>query len=178
MKIYQHQQLDNPESQIRILTLRRGTRNKPQSCSLGNVALANAPPYEALSYCWGSELNKPTVVLQQGSDSSPFPVTQNLFQALRRIRQPWADCQIWTDAICTYSHRTTMNYFESLRFVPQFSEGSNFTHLASQIWQYNRRIRTFAGSEGPPLGLGCSCPLYPSFVSAKPAAWKLRSAEW
>jgi hypothetical protein len=25
-------------------------------------------------------------------------------------------------------------------------------------------------AQGPPLGLGCSYPLYPSFVSAKPAA--------
>ena len=100
MKYYQHQQLDNPGSQIRILTLRRGTRNEPLSCSLENVALENAPPYEALSYHWGSKDNKPTIVLQQGLDSLPFPVTKNLFQALQRIRQPWADRQIWTDAIC------------------------------------------------------------------------------
>ena len=105
-------------------------------------------------------------------------VTKKLEAALRGLRgldEYKAGIKLWADAICIYSHRTTMNYFESLRFVPQFSEGSNFTHLASQIWQYNRRIRTFAGAKGPPLGFGCSCPRYPSFVSAKPAAWKLRS---
>jgi hypothetical protein len=50
------------------------------------------------------------------------------------------------DLLCIYSHRTTMNYFESLRFVPQFFEGFNFTHLASQIWQYIRLRFQFAVS--------------------------------
>jgi hypothetical protein len=32
------------------------------------------------------------------------------------------------------------NTLGTLRFAPQFFEGFNFTHLASQIWQYNSGI--------------------------------------
>jgi hypothetical protein len=51
--------------------------------------------------------------------------------------------------------------------------GSAPEHWASAALMPIRRGQF--GLRGPPLGLGCSCPLYPSFVSAKPAAWKLRS---
>ncbi len=37
------------------------------------------------------------------------------------------------DPVCIYSNRTAMKYLRIMRFIPQFFEGFNFMHLASQI---------------------------------------------
>jgi hypothetical protein len=61
------------------------------------------------------------------------------------IGSTWCLC-CWIVWVCIYSYRTTMNYFRSLRFVPQVFEGLDFTYLASQIWQYIRRCFQFTVS--------------------------------
>ena len=42
--------------------------------------------YEALSYTWGSSDDARTVYLSNGSNEDEFPVTKNLWLALRRLR--------------------------------------------------------------------------------------------
>lgn len=42
-----------------------------------------APPYEALSYVWGDTRVPPVYIELTGRD---FPVTQNLYSALRSLR--------------------------------------------------------------------------------------------
>jgi Heterokaryon incompatibility protein (HET) len=79
-------------------------------------------------------------------DGKHLAISKCLYIALGNLRSITTSRVLWADAICIYSHRTTMNYFESLRFGPQFFEGFNFTHLASQIWQYIRLRFQFAVS--------------------------------
>ena len=131
---YPYQVLDAEQRQIRVLTLLPGNWHDPISCELRVVPLNDDPAYFALSHVWGD----PKVTLPIFLHKHALQVTSNLENALRRLRGPTKPMVIWIDALCIYSHRTTMNYFESLRFVPQFFEGFNFTHLASQIWQYIR----------------------------------------
>ncbi|KAK4560660.1 hypothetical protein LTR86_005238 [Recurvomyces mirabilis] len=53
-------------------------------------------PYEALSYCWGSEIKDHIIRCNE----HPFPVTANLYLALLRLRhETWAR-YLWVDAIC------------------------------------------------------------------------------
>jgi hypothetical protein len=139
---------DLGESDIRFLRLHTGREDEPLAGDLLHFERRSAPAYQAVSYVWGDPSLSRELYLQEGI----LAITASLAALLRRCRSllgcgRLTEIMFWVDAVCTYSHRTTMNYFESLRFVPQFSEGFNFTHLASQIWQYNRRIRTFAGSE-------------------------------
>ena len=96
--------------------------------------------YVTLSHCWGSN---PIISLQKGLVSAfkkniPWNQLPLSFQDALVVTRKLKIKFLWIDSLCIYSHRTTMNYFESLRFVPQFFEGFNFTHLASQIWQYIR----------------------------------------
>jgi hypothetical protein len=105
--------------------------------------LAEAGDYLAISYAWGDpEPNRKIIC-----NGTELYVPENTFRTLFTIYHHVQKCStglyrkgkavtLWIDALCIYSHRTTMNYFGSLRFVPQFFEGFNFTQLASQIWQY------------------------------------------
>jgi hypothetical protein len=91
--------------------------------------------FAALSYCWGKTLpittKRSTIAARKlGLEWSTLPpVFQDAVTVTRNLGLEY----IWIDSLCIYSNRTTMNYFEYLRFVPQFFEVFNFTHLASQI---------------------------------------------
>ncbi|KAH6658526.1 heterokaryon incompatibility protein-domain-containing protein [Truncatella angustata] len=53
--------------------------------------------YEALSYVWGDN-SKPRYIFCNGEEL--FPVTQNLYAALRSLRLPQQGRRLWIDAIC------------------------------------------------------------------------------
>jgi hypothetical protein len=61
----------------------------------------------------------------EGNGSGGIPYTRHLSCLLGRV-----------DLLCTYSHRTATKYLGIVRFAPQFFEGFNFTHLASQSGKY------------------------------------------
>src|SRR5271163_1637938 len=106
---YPYQVLDAEQRQIRVLTLLPGNWHDPISCELEVVSLNDDPAYFALSYVWGD----PKVTLPIYLHKHALQVTSNLENALRRLRGPIKPMVIWIDALCMYSHRTTMNYFES-----------------------------------------------------------------
>jgi len=54
-----------------------------------------APPYEALSYVWGSQGNPEQIFL----NGHPYKITQNLQQALLQLRSPTEDRATWIDAL-------------------------------------------------------------------------------
>lgn len=84
------------EGQIRLLKLLPGSRDVPIHCEIENVALAECPFYEALSYVWGDS-NKRTSIVLQGHN---FEITSNLFDALCQLRLPTKTRTLWIDAIC------------------------------------------------------------------------------
>jgi hypothetical protein len=96
---------------------------------------AHAAEYIALSHCWGQRqlivtssknYEERQKQIHHGQLSKTF---RDAAEICHKLSIPY----LWIDSLCIYSHRTTMNYFEYLRFVPQFFEVFNFTHLASQI---------------------------------------------
>jgi hypothetical protein len=123
-------------SHFRLLELQGGSNEDPIACRLRVEGIpdestpSTGPRYEALSYAWGSPNPTHQIII----NGWPYTIRQNLWSFLKHKRNPTTHSTLWIDALCTYSHRTTMNYFEYLRFVPQFFEGFNFTYLASQIW--------------------------------------------
>lgn len=70
-------------------------------CELFNYDLtsgsgAESHLYEALSYVWGSNTRSRTIIL----NSCVFPVTENLYLALSRLRNRQLERILWVDAIC------------------------------------------------------------------------------
>lgn len=65
------------------------------SFSLDHVSLFEAPPFAALSYCWG-QLSDQVLITVNGLE---FSVTANLLSALNRLKREGVEC-VWVDAIC------------------------------------------------------------------------------
>ena len=82
---------------IRILYLLPGQWNEEVQVVLRVVCLSSNPEYEALSYTWGSALERHTINVNSGNK---LPVTDNLFRALRNLRGTSETRPLWVDAIC------------------------------------------------------------------------------
>jgi hypothetical protein len=65
------------------------------SCSLNQVALFQAPPFVALSYCWGDLKDKIRITV----NNRKVFVTINLHAALRRLRAERIE-YVWVDFLC------------------------------------------------------------------------------
>jgi hypothetical protein len=85
------------DGEIRLLNLQPGTFDSPISISLEHRILSeSSKTYEALSYTWGTSLERNTI----GCGDGKLQITVNLFDALRRLRSPTMTRVLWIDAIC------------------------------------------------------------------------------
>ena len=84
------------EKFIRLLELYPGNANENIDCTLYQTKLEDAPKYEAISYTWGNPANKTNVLC----DSKIIMVTQNLKDALCRLKLKDESRILWADAIC------------------------------------------------------------------------------
>jgi hypothetical protein len=81
---YRYESLADPVNSIRLVSIEPGWPSDPICINLLNISHGNsAPPYQALSYVWGSTLN-PVSIQCNGAN---LTVTQNLGAALRALRQ-------------------------------------------------------------------------------------------
>jgi Heterokaryon incompatibility protein (HET) len=83
------------EDDIRFVVLQAGEPTDPVQCMLMTGHLDALPKYEAVSYVWGSQENSKTIHL----NGQALFITQNLHQALIRLRKPAEDRLIWIDAL-------------------------------------------------------------------------------
>lgn len=82
----------------RVLDIRPGRFDTKLHLDLRLADVASrSTRYEALSYTWGASLNGRSVTV---NDEYELPVTDNLFDALRRLRRRYRHRTIWIDAIC------------------------------------------------------------------------------
>jgi hypothetical protein len=95
---YVYSPLPASSGQIRLLTLLPGPFGTTIHCQLNTTHLRrdSPPPYEALSYTWGSEEDPVAIHIGEGS----LPVTQNLEGALQHFRYLDRPRTLWIDAIC------------------------------------------------------------------------------
>ncbi|KAI0842996.1 heterokaryon incompatibility protein-domain-containing protein [Hypoxylon sp. FL0890] len=85
---YTYQPLPDPANSIRLLTIEPGWPSDPIRVSITVVPhLDQSPPYQALSYVWGSVQNP--VLIE--CDGEPMEITRNLATALLALRQLPAD---------------------------------------------------------------------------------------
>ena len=87
------------DDSIRLLRIYKGTSSDPVEVTL-ELARLNDPSleYEALSYVWGSSVTSSYIIHQ--TTHTPIPVTKNLYDALKGLRQVEQDRVIWADALC------------------------------------------------------------------------------
>ncbi|KAH9204191.1 heterokaryon incompatibility protein-domain-containing protein [Leptodontidium sp. 2 PMI_412] len=81
---------------IRLATLLPSQWRHPLQCLLQVVSFEPKPSYEALSYVWGNPNRKKTIYVNE----TPFPITQNLYAALKHLRKRDSPRYLWIDAIC------------------------------------------------------------------------------
>lgn len=101
----------NSDWQIRILTLLPGAYGAKlvSHLSVADIILRAGVvlherqirvEYTALSYCWG-EQTYPRLLECNGFD---YSITENLFAALQRLRDPRREIHLWVDAVCINQH--------------------------------------------------------------------------
>ncbi|KAI0479752.1 HET-domain-containing protein [Xylaria cf. heliscus] len=94
---YQYQNaLDPVTSQVRILEILRGVGEDPIECRLIVRNLYDDGIPEALSYVWGMDTSRESILV----DQKPFSVRRNLYEILGHLRRADATRTIWVDAIC------------------------------------------------------------------------------
>ncbi|KAJ1323203.1 HET domain-containing protein [Microdochium nivale] len=89
-------------SDIRLLMLEPGDFDDPVICDLSVEPIDNRPPFEALSYAWGTAHSRETIQVC----SKPFSATINLAQALRHLRYEDRVRVLWADAVCINQSNT------------------------------------------------------------------------
>jgi hypothetical protein len=85
-----------PPDHIRLLHIEAGVDDSPIRCRLVTTSLEASPPYEALSYTWGSIEQDSTITC----DDIPLFVTQNLYDAIQYLCNPEHERIMWIDAVC------------------------------------------------------------------------------
>lgn len=81
---------------FRILTLQPGENEAPIVCNLVHAQLDTRAAYEAISYAWGST-DRPVSI---NCDGKRLNITENLKDALARVRLPDRPRSVWADSIC------------------------------------------------------------------------------
>lgn len=103
------------ETSIRLLLIKPGYLTDKLECTLVVIDnLEDAPPYEALSYVWGTEQNTETIVCN-GYEKT---VTTNLFDALRHLRPlpSWNYQHVWDQKHLLHSQRNVWKDFAKHRY--------------------------------------------------------------
>jgi hypothetical protein len=89
-----------PPDHIRLLVIEPAgagaVTSSPIRCRLQSTPLESAPPYEALSYNWGSVSQDRTLTC----NAKPVSVTQNLWDAIQNLRDPQRERLMWIDMLC------------------------------------------------------------------------------
>jgi hypothetical protein len=102
LREFEYSPLHAGRNEFRLLSLRPGTQDHIQ-CLLRTHSLDQAPPYEALSYSWGSKAELKPISL----NSSVVQICTNLYSALRHLRHRDSDRILWIDAICINQNDNT-----------------------------------------------------------------------
>ena len=85
-----------PPDHIRLLYIEAGVDESPVRCRLVTTSLEASPPYEALSYTWGSTEQDSTIIC----DNVLIFVTQNLYDVIKYPRNSEHERIMWIDAVC------------------------------------------------------------------------------
>lgn len=85
------------ENEIRILELLPSPDGEaPITCDVRVAPLSAELDYEALSYCWGDQTIKETIIVS----GREVTITRSLYHAIRQLRLPEKKRALWIDQLC------------------------------------------------------------------------------
>lgn len=108
----------------------------PVSCQLLTFALSDLPPYEAISYTWGSHQTGGSIFL----DGQRYRVTETLATMLEYLRRFNRVVLFWIDALC-------INMFD-------LEERSSQVRLMHSIFAQANRVRFWLGTPAETTRIG------------------------
>lgn len=115
---------------IRLLTLKPGFPSEVIECVLVTIEnVEDAPPYEAISYVWGTEMAEEHIVC----NGAAMTVTRNLFDALKYLRPfpNWDSVIPWSTKHPLHSsHRPVWDKFARNRN----EQRENLNALRTLVW--------------------------------------------
>jgi Heterokaryon incompatibility protein (HET) len=120
----------NSDFTIRLLTIQPRLNDDIIRCGISIVSLANAPPYTALSYRWGSLSSRRFDI---DLDGRRFSVLENLWNFLWHQSSKSESSTIWTDYICI--DQTSI------------SERNHQVQMMGQIYQKAINVRIWLGED-------------------------------
>ena len=83
--------------EIRVLVIEPGSGPEEEiHCRIVNVAMSWRTRFEALSYTWGDERQRETIIV----DGKRTSITKNLHSALVHLRDAHRERILWADALC------------------------------------------------------------------------------
>lgn len=157
--------LDSEDHQVRILVVEpASSADEPIVCSLVTTPLSSAPPFDALSYCWGAETSR-EVLRIDGLLGGDLSVSRSVVAALRRLRpkEQASKLAIWIDQICI-NQRDFDERKEQVRLMAEIYSGAARVHVwlgegDVATWTALRIVRnTFNARHGVcPGGAACKC---------------------
>lgn len=101
-----------------------------QRSGMGLPALDRRQSYEALSYCWGA----PKKCRLLRCHGQPYPITENLYEALARLRLTTEPRWLWVDALSINQHDSREKSFQIGNML--------------KIYQKAQQVVVWLGSQG------------------------------
>ncbi|KAL8415030.1 hypothetical protein RB594_006020 [Gaeumannomyces avenae] len=99
--------------QIRLIRLHRWIPVLGVRATIMHVNLENSPPYDAISYHWGTSEERRRLTVLDETDASSTPkwleVFKPTYDALYSLSSPWKTRIIWIDAVCIDQSQHTCN---------------------------------------------------------------------
>lgn len=101
---FEHQPLDTTRNEIRLFRLRRSSLlQRNLVIEIQHFQLAEAPPYRAISYHWGTQAAKRSLQV----DGKALAIGQNLHEFLRTHTTELSQHHLWADQICIHQESTS-----------------------------------------------------------------------
>lgn len=96
MERFHYDKLDEGNETIRLLRMHSDESSTGFRCDVQEFDSAEAPPYAALSYAWGTADDPADITVNHGL----FSVRRNCLYGLQQVRKRNDHEYVWVDAIC------------------------------------------------------------------------------
>jgi hypothetical protein len=136
------------ENQIRLLYLMPGDYDHSLQCTLKTDSGDDTTPYDALSYCWGKGRRNKELVC----DDAILGISENLSNALKRIRYPDKTRILWADQICI-NQGSEDESSESESNKKSKKEKSSQVRFMGQIFSRAMKVLVWLGEADQETGL-------------------------
>lgn len=91
-----YRQLSNSTNHIRLLRIYSEVDHAPIHCHLQHHPIDEAPPYHALSYCWGEPGKNHAIII----DGASATIRETAGDFLKSLRRKFGEVLVWIDMLC------------------------------------------------------------------------------